>query len=67
MDLDDSPSKPMLQGTNKGHQMKVCSLATPFSNSESNTEEEILKYWETEDFEEAKYEDLALGDRLDAS
>ena len=67
MDLDDSPSNPMLQGTNKGHQMKVCSLATPFSNSESNTEEEILKYWETEDFEEAKYEDLALGDRLDAS
>ena len=49
MDLDDNPSKPMLQGTNKGHQMKVCSLATPFSNSESNTEEEILKYWETED------------------
>ena len=33
MDLDDSPSKSMLQGTNKGHQMKVSSLATPFSNS----------------------------------
>ncbi|RVX15951.1 Auxilin-related protein 1 [Vitis vinifera] len=49
MDLDDSPSKSMLQGTNKGHQMKVSSLATPFSNSESNTEKEILKYWVTED------------------
>ena len=49
MDLDDSLSKPLLPDTNKGHQMKVCSPAPPFSNSESNTEEEILKYWETED------------------
>ena len=49
MDLDDSPSKSMLQGTNKGHQMKVSSLAIPSSNSESNTEEEIFKYWMTED------------------
>ncbi|RVW74014.1 hypothetical protein CK203_055873 [Vitis vinifera] len=40
MDLDDSPSKSMLQGTNKGHQMKVSSRHS-FSNSESNTEEEI--------------------------
>ncbi|RVW34350.1 Transposon TX1 uncharacterized 149 kDa protein [Vitis vinifera] len=29
--------------------MKVCSPAPPLSNSESNTEEEILKNWETED------------------
>ncbi|RVW67008.1 hypothetical protein CK203_064870 [Vitis vinifera] len=49
MDLDDSPSKSMLQGTNKGHQMKVSSLAIHSSNSESNTEEEIFKYWATED------------------
>ena len=49
MDLDDSPSKSMLQGTNKGHQMKVSSLAIPSSNSKSNTEEEIFKYWVTED------------------
>ncbi|RVX02717.1 LINE-1 reverse transcriptase-like [Vitis vinifera] len=29
--------------------MKVCSPASPLSSSESNTEEEILKIWETED------------------
>ena len=49
MDLDDSPSKSMLQGTNKGHQRKVSSLDIQSSNSESNTEEEIFKYWATED------------------
>ncbi|RVX02890.1 hypothetical protein CK203_023158 [Vitis vinifera] len=49
MDLEESPSKPLLQDTNKDQQLKVCSPASPLVNNESNMEEEVLKNWETED------------------
>ncbi|RVW87579.1 hypothetical protein CK203_041211 [Vitis vinifera] len=49
MDLEESPSKPLLQDNNKDQQLKVCSPASPLVNNESNMEEEILKNWETDD------------------
>ena len=49
MALDVSPKKSMLQDMNRGHQRKVSLLASPFSESESNMEEESFKYWVTED------------------